>query len=365
MFFGKDTHFVGVDIGTSSIKVVELTYKDDAPHLSNYGYADLDFGSAVGVGRGASHEVRKKAYLLALLDEMRVKTKSIFLAMPGYNGLVSFVEFPLMNEEDLAQAIQYEAYKYIPAELKDVSMSWEIVKKEDEEGKLFGKSSDNKKKTPGTGKMEVLLVAALKKDVAKYEVLISGTQYELKALELETFSLMRSLADDYFGTYLIIDIGFKVCNFVLVDSGVVRVNRNIDVGGNEITKAIAESMKISEVRANQMKLSGRDFFHQKEFSIIFPGLELTISEAKRIIQVFRERKPEAKIDKLILSGGSAGFVGMRQYFEEKLNIPTELGDPWKKVFYDKKIEPQIKKLGGAFSVAIGLAKRGVDEYKRK
>jgi len=357
MFF-KGNYFVGVDIGTSAIKVVELTYKDQAAHLHNYGYVDLDFGG--DVSKGTSHEMRKKAYLSALLKKLDLKSKSVYLSMPGYNGLVSFIEFPTMKDDDLAKAIQFEAHKYIPADINDVSLSWEVVKRQEERSLV----KEEKKDT--SGKMEVLLVAALKKDVAKYEALVQGSGFSLKAIELETFSLMRSLSDNYRGTYLIIDIGYKVCNFVLVHEGIVRVNRNIDVGGNEVTKAISDSMNISEQRAEQMKKSERDFFHQKELSIIFPGLELTVSEAQRIIRAFHDKEGEnEKIDKVILSGGSAGLNGVDLYFQEKLGVHAVVGDPWKKVTYDEKIKKHVQNMGASYSVAIGLALRGVEEYKRR
>jgi type IV pilus assembly protein PilM len=356
MFF-RENFFVGVDVGTSAVKVIELTYKDSVAKLHNYGYAGLDFGGGSS-DQGVSHEMRKKAYLIALLKKLKLKSKSVYLAMPGYNGLVSFIEFPTMKDEDLAKAIQYEAHKYIPADIKDVSLSWEIVKRKDDPSML------KEKKTKDAGKMEVLLVAALKKDVAKYEALVQGSEFSLKAIELETFSLMRSLSEDYRGTYLIIDIGYKVCNFVLVHEGIVRVNRNIDVGGNEITKAISDSMNISEQRAEQMKKSGRDFFHQKELSIIFPGLELTVSEAQRIIRAFHDKEGDTAINKIIVSGGSAGLKGIDKYFEEKLGIHAIIGDPWKKVSYDASVEKSVQNMGAAYSVAIGLALRGVEEYKR-
>lgn len=357
--FFKKNYSVGVDLGTSSIKVVELTLRNGRPFLVNYGSVSLDFGDiSSGLAGGLSFESRRRSYFIALLKKMNIKNpESIYISMPGFSGLVSLVEFPEMNEKDLAQAIQFEAHKYVPMEMDEVALSWDIVKREHQ---TEAQKSQEKK----SGKIEVLLVAALKKDIEQIGGLFKATSFKLKAIELETFSIARALVGDDLGTYLIIDIGFKVCNFVLVHKGIVRANRNIDVGGNEITNTISESMNITFDRAEQLKKSGRDLFHRNELSILFPSLDLAVSEAQRVIAAFGERNKQVSVGKVFLSGGSSGLKGVDKFFTDKLGIPCEVGNPWSRIDYDASLSPHLARMGGAYSVAIGLALRGIEEYQR-
>lgn len=358
--FLQKNYAVGVDFGTSSIKVVELCYKDGKPYLSNYGSVSLDLSDpAESMTGGLSFEARRRTYFLALLAKMKIKNpESVFISMPGFSGLVSLVEFPNMSDAELSQAIQFEGKKYIPADTNEVALSWDIVKRE--QRTLLEKVEKSSK----TEKIEVLLVAALKKDVSQIENVLQGTRYKLKAIELETFSLSRSLVGEDLGTYLIIDIGFKVCNFILVYKGVVRANRNIDIGGNEITNTIAESMNITWDRAEQLKKTGKNFLQNNELSIIFPSLDLVVNESKRILVAFQEKNPQLKVDKIILSGGSSGLSGLSEFFQQKFGIKSEIGDPWRKISFDNALEQHIHRMGASYSVAIGLALRGIEEYQR-
>jgi len=358
--FLQKNYAVGVDFGTSSIKVVELYYRDGKIHLNNYGSVSLDLSDpSESMKGGLSFEARRRSYFLALLAKMKIKNQeNIFVSMPGFSGLVSLVEFPNMSDEELSQAIQFEGKKYIPADTNEVALSWDIVKRE--QRTILEKIEKNKK----SEKIEVLLVAALKKDVAQVESIIQGTQYKLKAIELETFSLSRSLVGEDLGTYLIIDIGFKVCNFILVHKGIVRANRNIDIGGNEITNTIAESMNITWDRAEQLKKTGKNFLQDNELSVVFPSLDLVVNESKRILVAFQEKNSQLKVDKIILSGGSSGLSGLSTFFQQKFGIESEIGDPWRKISFDESVEKHIRRMGASYSVAIGLALRGIEEYQR-
>jgi type IV pilus assembly protein PilM len=217
----------------------------------------------------------------------------------------------------------------------------------------------------GSKKIKVLLVAAPKKDIEHYDRLVSGTKLEVSAIELETFSITRALVGEDTGTFLIIDIGSRATNMILVEKGVVRVNRNIDAGGNEITIAISDSMSISRQRAEIFKRGEKDFLNTTESSFIVPVLELIIGESRRILSAYLEKNKDLRIDNIFLSGGSANMKGMEQHFSNALAQPVTIGNPWRRISVKPEATELVKSLGTSFSVALGLALRGMDEYKRK
>jgi len=351
-FLGEKTNrFLGVDLGTSAVKVVELTLRGKKVHLENYGWADFDF-FVKNNDNFQSYEERIKIYLKNLTEKMKIKPKSAYVSIPGFIGLISLIDFPDMSREEISKAISFEMHKYVPTPLEDVSAAWDIVDKK-----------ENLSTEDSGSRIQVLLVAVPKKEVIRCENIVKYSGLEIKAIELETFSIARSLVGDDMGNFLIIDIGSRACNIILVEKGLVKVNRNIGSGGNEITNTIAESMNISPERAEMLKKQGKDFINSKETMIIFPALEIISSEAARVVSAYKDKIGNVKIDAVILSGGTAKLKGIDTYFSKALNIKTIIGDPWKKIEVDEKILPTVKTLGTSFSAALGLALKGVEEHK--
>lgn len=368
IFQSKGNYFIGVDFGTSYAKIVELSYSNQRINLENYGWIDLGMlpdSDSKGVNFQNSYENKLKHCLSRLIAEMKLKSKSAFVSLPAFSGLVVLIDFPEMREQDLEKAIQFEAHKYIPTPLEEVSLSWDVIKKPPVKPIIAvagEKAVSSDKKQP---RMQVVLVAAAKKDVERYKNMFGGSGLDISVIELETFSLVRSLAGDDMGTYLLIDIGSRATNIVLVERGIIYANRNINTGGSEITNTIAESLNISKARAEMLKKEKKDLLNSKEISIVVPTLELINNEAMRVVSAYREKNKESKIDGIILSGGSSKMEGLDKYFTRTIGIRAAVGNPWKRVYFDEKLRPFVEEIGSSFAVALGLAMRGVEEYKRK
>jgi type IV pilus assembly protein PilM len=358
LFSSKKNHFVGIDFGTSYIKIVELSYHDQKAYLENYGVVDLAMITQTNDGKTLPYEERMIGCLKELVKSMEMDVKNVMVSIPGFTGLVTLVEFPEMKDDEIDKAIQYEAHKYIPTSLDEIVMSWEVVGKRTESpSPMLSGATANKK-------VQVLLVAAPKKEISKYEHLVNGAGLEVKAIELETFSIARSLVGDDGGNYLIVDIGARATNIILVEKGIVRVNRNVDAGGNEITNTIADSMSISKQRAEILKKGEKDLVNGRE-SIVIPVLELIAGESLRILNSYKEKNRDVKIDQVIISGGTSRMKGVTEYFTNTIGITSIAGNPWRRIGYEAELSKMIEDIGSSFSVAIGLALRGIDEYKRK
>jgi type IV pilus assembly protein PilM len=358
LFNFKKNYFVGIDFGTSAIKLVELTLKNQKAHLVNYGWVDLGLDMAVESRerRLLTYDDKMKMHLQNLLNKIKPKSDSAYVSLPGFTGLITLLELPKMESGELEKAIHFEAHKYIPTSLTDVTLGWEIVSKKDDSNILVPKGMP--------GKIEVLLVAAPKKEVERYESIVSSTKMNVKTIELETFSLVRSLVGEDMGSYLIIDIGARATNIILVEKGVIRANRNINIGGNEITGTIVDSLKISKQRAEEFKKEDRDLLNSRESLIIMPTLEFVANESLRILSSYKEKNKETRIDSVIISGGSAKLRGIEEYFSKMLNIHSTRGNPWQKIFVEDRLAPAVKKIGTSFSVALGLALRGIEDFQR-
>lgn len=345
----RKPYFLGIDFGTSLIKAVELTLEDSKPKLVKYGQVDLARLERGIVTDQNSHDDEEVLYLRALLNKLQPKSDGVYAAMPAFTGLISLIELPEMNEDDLKEAIQFEAHKYIPSSLEDVALSWEVV------GKHPSADGSN-----GI-RMEILLVAALNKEVARYQKYIQATHLKMNFLELETFSLVRSVIHHDPGTFLVVDIGSRATNLVLVDDGLVKASRNLDVGGRDVTKTLTDAFNIAPERAEALKKSEKDLLNTPESALLLPSLEMIASEAKRMIGTYQEKYPDRACQGVVLSGGTAQMTGLIQYYSKLLGLPVRIGSPWDRISYDPEQAADIQKLGASFSVALGLALVGIDE----
>lgn len=379
--FGKRKNYsVGIDFGTSAIKIVELSYKNQKLYLENYGW--VSFGSShlflpemPKISESpVSYDKKLQKYLEKLIRTMRLKSDSAYISLPGFSGLISIIEFPEMDAKELEEAIKFEAQKHIPTSLDEVAIDWEIIGKNEEEPESNkDESGENKpslkkdlegavKKDTKIGKKnEILLVAASKNEVIKCGNLVRESGLGVKNVELELFSLVRSIVGSDPGCFLIIDIGARITNVILVENGVIKVNRNIEGGGNEITNVIADSLNISKQRAEELKRKNKDLLNNREMSLVIPVLEMISNEAKRIMNAYKEKNPEGRVDSIILSGGSSKLQGLDRYFTQRLGVQTNIGNPWRKVNCDERLKPFIEKMGISFSIALGLAFLGIEE----
>lgn len=352
-FFSKH-RALGVDFGTASIKAVELELHGGKPQLINYGEAELlspEKRSAMPI---RSFKEDATLRFKALLDRMQPKADGVCISMPAFLGLISLVDFPEMTDKELEDAVKFEAKKYIPSTLEDVALSWERVgmREHDEKGKAH------------PSKIEVLLVAALNKDVWQYEGYVKAVSRSMKLLELETFSIARAVVGNDPGVVLIIDSGARASNLIIVEDGYVKMSRNLDAGGIDVTRTLSEGLNIALDRAEMLKKSGKDFLNNAESSIIFPGMEMIVEEGRRMIGGWNSKRPERTVERIILSGGTARFTGLSEYFGNQLKLPITISDPWRTIAYPESLAPKINELGTSFSVALGLALYGLETEKR-
>ncbi|KKP67746.1 MAG: Type IV pilus assembly protein PilM [Candidatus Moranbacteria bacterium GW2011_GWE1_35_17] len=360
---------LGVDFGTSSIKIVELEYKNGSSFLSNYGWIEIPQKKKVSdfeIKNDSDEEIEKIQLLKKLIEEMGIKSKSAYIAMGSFKGLSAMISVNDIHEDNLDDVIRAEASKYIPVSLDEVYLSSDIVSKrieKNDNGSVAGKKFLRKKEKEV---VDVLLVAAPKDDVHRYERIVEGSGLKVASLELDIFSATRSLVGDDLGKFLIIDIGAKITNIILVDKGVIRVNRNINVGGDEITKNIASNLNVSWDRAEEFKKKN-NYLKEEGKAIVLPILNLIAKEAKRLVELVSVGNNLSKpLDKVILVGGGSDVLGIVDIFKETLGDGVVMGNPFEKVIIESDIiKTNIANISPKFSVATGLAIKGAEIYRKK
>lgn len=340
--FGKE-EVLGIDFGASAIKAVELTVDDKNIELKKFAEVSLhSIEGGLPQEAKSSYDEQLGLLLRALLQKMQPGVKNALVTLPANIGLVSFAKFPYLESSDLASAVQFEARKYIPSDLNDVILNWDIVSSE--------LPSDQK---PG-GEIQVVLTAVLKSEVERYSKYVADAGVAIKFMEIEIFSLARALTRNSTGIRLIVDIGAKVTNLVVVTDTSVQANSTVNIGGNDITHTIADVMNISLDRADELKKGEGDFIRGAQSHITFPALETIVEEAQRLLDTFHAKNPGQVCQEVVLSGGGARLKGIGEFFEKRLGKPTILGKPWADVTIPKTIT-EDSYLDTEYTVALGAA----------
>ncbi|HEX9664604.1 MAG TPA: type IV pilus assembly protein PilM [Patescibacteria group bacterium] len=373
LFGPSKISYLGVDIGTSGIKLIELARQGGRAKLVTYGYSDKPI--ALIKNEPAVTDINQAAGdLKNILKQSKTTTLSTIASLPGFAVFSSIISLPPMDKKELDQAIKNEAQKVIPRPIEEMVIDYKIFAKGQKEkiskSVSLNQTEDETETIIKAARPEevtkILLTAAPKELVEKYVAVFKKAGLNLLSLETEPFALTRSLIGADKSTVMIVDLGAVTANISIVSNGIPIMSRAIDTGGLAITDAIQQSLNIKKDQAEQIK---------KDLSaapMSAPGEQLPraienaviplINEVKYIFDIFQgENRPgDGQIEKIVLAGGSAYLPNLPDYISKAMNIKVFIGDPWARVIYPEDLKPVLDEIGPRFATAIGLAMRNIE-----
>ncbi|OGE87558.1 MAG: hypothetical protein A3J07_04960 [Candidatus Doudnabacteria bacterium RIFCSPLOWO2_02_FULL_49_13] len=355
MLFGKPKSQLGVDIGTSNIKIVQLHPQDNQFVLETYGLVNISF--QIGSKDNGSAITQTAQILKTLMAKAGVTTNKVVASLPNSSVFTSVIDMPKIPQEELKIAIESEAKKYVPLPLEEVALSWSVI--EQKKTKITKDTNLGSLAKPGMdNRIKVLLTAVPTIVIDNYVKVFQQAGLEPQALEIEALSLIRSLVGADTNLNMLIDIGAKSSTINLVDEGYLRVSKNLNVGGDTVTTSIAQSLSVNFARAEQFKkdfgLTGQG---QQIPQVMRPILDIIKNEAQKLISLVESRGE--RIDKIMLSGGGVKLPNLKEYFSV-FGKPVVMANPWSAVTYPASLKPVIEPLGLNLAVAIGLAMRHME-----
>ncbi len=337
--FTSQKDIFGLDIGSGAIKVVQLKPKlTGKAVLVTYGSLSLPSNITQSDSPKAQAEITEG--IKEITKKAKVTTKNVVAALPGSAVFTTIIDLPKMTDKEVAEAIRWEAKAYVPSPLEEVSLDFKILERKED-------------------KTEVLIIAAPLTLVEKYTNFITSAGLNPQALEIEPLALVRSLVGNDSSCLIILDIGKLFTEISIIDGGIIRLTRNIPIGGDIFTKAIAKILKIDKEKAESIKRESGlrpqkfDPRLEKILNIITSGL---VQEINKSLDFYGSRK-NSDISKVILAGGSANIRGLQEDLQEALSLPVEIGNPWKEIDYPPILTPKLEEIGPMFAVAVGLAMR--------
>ncbi len=368
-FKKKEGNFVGIDLGTASIKLVELSGQGGTPRLVTYGIAER---SGDIVRNNSPEETQIVVGLLKRLKkETKVTTANAIAALPPFSVFSSILSLPKMPRKEIAQAVKWEAKKFVPMPLEEMILDWKLLKNDysnkdktkEQQDSAADNNNSNADKNKGASKdLRVLITAAPRSLVSKYINIFKQAGFNLISLETESFALARSLLLDVSSPVMIIDIGALVTSISIIENGIPILNRSLDAGGETLTRAISASLSIDQSRAEQFK---RDIGVVNNNSggsipkIIEQTLNPIINEVKYSFSLYQSQTSRG-VEKVLLVGGSSYLPHLSEYLQRVLNVNVYLSDPWFKVSYPIELKSVLEEIGARLAVSIGLALRDLE-----
>lgn len=346
---------IGVDIGTSSIKVVQLRKKGGKAVLETYGalalgpYASLDIGAVTNLP-----EDKLGVALNDVVRESGVTTKEGGFSIPSVSSLIFVLELPgNIEENQFATIVPTEARKYIPVPISEVVLDyWVIPKKEQALG-------DSTIQADPSAKTEVLVAAIHNETISKYKNIVKKTDLTSGFFEIEVFSGIRSTFAHELSPVMLLDFGAARTKVVIVEYGIVKSFHIINRGSQDITNALSKSLSVPFPKAEEMK---REFglfgssLDKNVADVTKLSVDYILTEANSAILSY-ERKYQKTVSKVILSGGGSMLKGFFEAARTNFACEVVVADPFSKIEAPAFLENVLQTTGPEFATALGLALR--------
>jgi type IV pilus assembly protein PilM len=337
---------LGLDIGSSSIKAVVLSHSGNSkPRLVSLGSTA---SPAPGLVSDADLDLEAVAKSIrSLLDSMKVSVSEVKLALPESKIFSRVIgDLPYLSDSELQSTIRYSAEEFVPLPLDQVNLNWVII----------GRSKDNKQ-------TQVFVVASPKILVEKYLKVLKMAKLKPILMETEVIASARALSGDenYTPTTLLVQMGAATTDYAVVSNGVILLTRSIATGGTAFTRAISQYLNFEVIQAEEYKkVYGmlEDQLSGKIYQVLKPLVDVTVSEANRVIQAFQVKNPQNRIKRIVLTGGGAKLPGVVVYFANSLGLEVQEADPWINVDKSQFSSAKITEDAPLYAVAVGLALKG-------
>jgi len=339
---------LGIDIGASSIKIVEVAAAGKKRKLENYLEFFLPYDESFQTFEEESLVLMSDqvAELLdGLLEKTKIRQKKAAFSIPDFSTFITNFSLPPMSEAEIPQAVEFEARHHIPLPLSDVTFDWQLIKER-------GASAKAKNK--------VLLVAVPNKVLASYQRLAALCGLETKGIEAEVFGLLRSVvaAEKKHMGLCLVDFGWRSTTVSIVERGVLKMSHSFDFSGTDLTEMIAKRFNLGFAEAERWKRKeGLNSRGDEVSQFLLKRVEPLVSEIKKTMRNFYQLEGK-EVEQLVLAGGTALMPGLSEYLEKRIEREVELANPFVDFSYNSLLAERLQEIGPAFAVAVGVGLMG-------
>lgn len=344
---------LGVDIGTKVIRVVELSGMKGKLVLENYGEVNLDIACKEFFRSFDKKNLNPavdsiSVALKAIIAETGIKTKKVVFSLPDFATFFTTFELPPMSKKEIANAVGFEARKYIPLPLSELVLDWQLMSKD-------VSPKENSK---------ILVMAVPKIIVEQYKTIAEQAGLELTALEAEAMALKRAVVKENDPTSCLLEMGFQSTNINIIDDGFMKLSFSFDMAGKDLTYSLSETLNISAKDAEAIKKKQGLLINEEGniAHILTPILSVISEKTRKVIRDF-EKKEGKKVERVILAGGTSLMPGILDYFDKSLNqdgvqtLNVQIAKPFVDIAYPPILEKKMEEINPTYAIALGEALR--------
>ena len=343
----KSKSLVGLDIGSSSVKAIELKKAKEGYELLSFGLEPLAQDTVVDGAIMDAPSVAEK--IISIFDNQKVKSKNVATSVSGHSVIVKRVSMPLMTEEELYDRVQAEASQHIPFDIADVNLSYQLLEATDSQ-------------------MDALLVAVKKDKILNHTNVLAQAGKSPTVVDIDAFALQNCFEVNYeldpSQVVALLNVGASVMNINIIRGMTPLFTRDVSVGGNQYTDALQKELDLSFEDAEKLKMGGTlpGVSEEQRTAILRSVSDILILEIQKTFDFFRATASGENIRRIVVAGGTARVPGLLDFLKEEFAMPVEELYPFRKVVINpgRHDEGQLRELAPRLAIALGLALRSFD-----
>lgn len=337
------TSFFGLDIGSTAIRLVELRGGGNAPKaLVKYAYLPVQGNIALSESKG---DHQKLSQMIAqLVNQASVSTRNVSVGIPSSKVFTTVADFDRLSPSDLKKSIPLQADSLIPTPVAESKI----------DSAVLGDSPADK------GKVEVLLSSVPNKYIEERLDMLESIGLNVVAFEPDNLAMARALAISDPSAQLILDVGRRSSDLVVLSGGMPRLTRSIPTGVEAIVKAAMQNLNVDEKQADQFIFKfgmSKEKLEGQVFTAISGTVDLLATELEKSIKFFEGRYTGQKISRIVVTGGASVIPEFPLYLANKFGINVEIGNAWRNVTFSPDRQNELLSISNQFAVAVGLAER--------
>lgn len=335
--------FFGLDLGTTAARVVQLKGSGAAKQLVRYAAAPIDSTTAVSDSNADQQKVLQ--VLRDLIASSQITTRNVAVGIPSHKVFTTVVDIDRLSPGELAKTIQLQADSLIPTPLSESKIDWAVL----------GDSPKDRTK------QEVLLTSVTNEFIERQLDMLESIGLNVIAFEPDNLALARALvAPEVTTPQVVLDIGYKTTDLVIVMNGAPRLTRSIPTGTEAILRAATQNLGIDQKQAEQFVLKfglNQSKLEGQIYQAIIATVEIIVNEIDKSLKFFRSRYVNAVLDRIVVTGTAATLPEFPLYIANRTGLKVEIGNAWRNVTYAKGQQNDLLAASSSFGVAAGLAER--------
>ncbi|MBC7581989.1 type IV pilus assembly protein PilM [Aeromicrobium sp.] len=337
--------FFGLDIGTTAVRLVQLRNTGQTKTLLKYAYVPIDVKLSQGDSKATQGQLAQ--VIAKLVAEAGVDTKNVAVGLASNRVFTTLADVDRLPMNELGKSIMLQADSLIPTPPAETKIDWALI----------GDSPKDK------NKVEILLSSIPNKYVEDRMDMIESIGLNVIAFEPDSLALARSMTQSGGAeTQLVLDVGQFATDLIIIMNGLPRLARSIPTGIDAIVRSAQQNLNVDDKQAQQFVFkfgANKEKLEGQVYQAIIGTLDILMGEVDKSIKFFQTRYPDAKIDKVIVTGGASTIPELPLHIANKFALNVEIGNAWRNVAFAADRQNELLGVSNQFGVAVGLAERDV------